>query len=139
VGITALTLTANPSSVDKGGSFTLTWSSTGATGAENCGASGGGADGSDWSGALSPAGSVTQMATTPGTFTYSIGCSEGGVQYSAEATVTVAAGAGGGGGGGGSGSGHGGGGAIGLLELALLAGIRSLRRRAGYAPPLSPR
>jgi len=133
VGITALTLTANPSSVGKGGSFTLTWSSTGATGAESCSASGGGADGSSWSGALRTSGSLTQVATTPGTFTYSIMCSEGGLQYSAEATVTVAAG------GGGGGSGHGGGGAFGLLELAVLAGMRSLRRRARGAWPPSPR
>jgi lysyl endopeptidase len=141
VGITALTLTANPSSVDDGGSFTLTWSSKGATGAENCAASGGGADGSHWSGALSTSGSLKEVATTPGTFTYTIACAEGGVQYSADATVTVAAGAGGGGSGGsgGSGSGHGGGGAIGLLELALLAGTRGLCRRGCSPWPPSPR
>jgi hypothetical protein len=144
VGITSLALTASPSTVKSGASFTLAWSSTGATGAESCAASGGGADGSNWSGALGTSGSQTKVATTAGTFIYTIVCTEGGVPYSTDASVTVTASSGGGGGGagaggGGGGSGGGGGGAIGFLELAFLAGMRGFALRTRKARPLSPR
>lgn len=125
------TLTANPTSVTSGSSFTLTWSSVGATG---CTASGGGADGSQWSGMLAPSGSTTQTASTTGSFTYTISCAAGNVSASSQASVTVSAPAGGGGGGG-----HGGGGGLGLLELgslAVLAGVRVARRRRFEQPAI---
>jgi hypothetical protein len=124
VNLTA-TLTATPTSVTSGSSFTLDWSSTGATG---CSASGGGANGSPWSGSLGTSGSVTQTATTTGSFTYMINCALGNEVAMGQAAVTVSAPAGGGGGGGG----HGGGGALGFLEvgaLAALLGLRAIRRR----------
>ena len=122
VNLTAA-LTASPTSVTTGQSFTLTWSSTGATA---CTASGGGADGTPWSGQLATSGSTTQTATTLGGFNYTITCPLGNVMATAQAGVTVSAPAGGGGGGGG---GHGGGGGLGWLELAPLATLLAARRR----------
>jgi hypothetical protein len=106
------TLTATPSSVSAGQSFTLKWSSYGATG---CTASGGGANGSPWTGQIGTSGSVTQTASTAGTFSYEITCTGNGQTASAQATVQVTAVPGGGSGGGG----HGGG--VGFLELVALA------------------
>jgi hypothetical protein len=118
------TLTTSPSAVTEGGSFTLTWSSTGAS---SCAASGGGANGSSWSGSLGPSGTATQTATADGTFTYMISCySAGNVITTSKADVTVSAATSTGGS---SGGGGGGGGALGVLELALLGAARTLRRR----------
>jgi hypothetical protein len=116
-------LTASPTSVTSGESFTLTWSSVGAAG---CTASGGGVNGPQWSGMLAPSGSATLTASAAGSFTYTISCAAGSASASSQATVTVSASAGGGGGGG---SGHGGGGGLGLLELGSLAALLGLRGR----------
>lgn len=111
------TLTANAASITQGGPLSLTWSSIGTT---SCTASGGGANGSAWSGTLATSGSVTQTTNTTGTFTYVITCGDGAETTSAQTIVTVSAS---------SSTGGGGGGAIGLLELALLGALRALRRR----------
>jgi acetyl esterase/lipase len=121
--------------VTTGNSFTLTWSSVGAT---TCMASGGGADGSSWSGALAAAGTATQTATVPGTFTYTVVCSAGNAstppqQVAIKVSAASSSSS--------SGSGGGGGGGIGWLELdslAALLGLGRLRRariRMGLAPP----
>ena len=120
-------LTASAPSVSEGSSFTLGWSSTGASG---CTASGGGANGMPWSGSLATSGTVTQSATTAGTFTYAITCQRNNEETAPQqVTVTVmSSGGASSSGGSSSGGGHGGGGAVGLLELAVLAGMRCLRR-----------
>jgi hypothetical protein len=118
VGTPSVTLTANPTSVTNGSTFTLNWS---ATSVSSCTASGGGANGVAWSGSLPPSGSTTQTASVNGSFTYTITCDS---PAQAQATVTVSAASSGGGAGGG---GHGGGG-LGLLELGSLAALAGLRR-----------
>ncbi len=118
------TLTASATAVTNGGTFTLTWSSAGATG---CTASGGGAGGTSWAGALATSGTATQTATSDGAFTYTLICSVGGVSTSPQdVTITVVTPSGGGGGS----TGGGGGGGIGLLELGSLAALLALRRTA---------
>jgi hypothetical protein len=122
VNLTA-TLDASSTAVTTGGSFTLTWSSTGAT---TCTADGGGANGTAWSGTLGTSGSVKQTATAVGTFTYTVNCFLGNTFASAQASVQVSAPP--------SGSvsqssGGGGGGGLGATELALLAALRALARR----------
>jgi hypothetical protein len=137
LSIQALTATLTPAntSVNTGSSFTLNWSSTAATG---CSASGGGANGASWSGALATAGMLTQTATTPGSYTYTLTCNAGGEMVTQEAMVSVTAPSGG------SSGGHGGG-ALGVLDLVLLAAgsARCLRRKhilsVPAAPPRSPR
>ena len=119
-------LAINPSFVTVGQGLTLSWSSLETTG---CMASGGGANGSAWVGALPVAGNATQTATTAGTFTYNINCSSssGSQPAQALATVTVKASSGTGGGGGG------GGGSLDWVELAALAAAVS--RRLRFAQP----
>jgi len=109
---------SSAASVAEGGSFTLTWSSQGAT---RCTASGGGADGTPWSGTLAPSGSVTQMATTAGSFEYTLSCGDGTVQTTQLLAVDVTAAKAGGGGG-----------ALDVWELAVLGTLlaRRSRRRA---------
>ncbi len=126
VEVLGATLTASATALTSGASFTLTWSSTGA---QSCAASGGGANGSPWSGTLATSGSVTQTASTAGTFTYTLNCTAGGEVATQTVTIKVAAASSGGGGGGG------GGGALSLLELALgLCGIGwTLRARLRFA------
>jgi hypothetical protein len=74
-GLKIVTLTeslnSNSLSVTRGGTFALTWTSTGAT---SCTAAGGGANGMPWSGSQPTSGSVTQKATTDGSFTYELDC-----------------------------------------------------------------
>ena len=140
VSIEALsaTLTVSASSIATGSPLTLTWWSSSAT---SCTASGGGANGSPWSGALPSGGSATQTATTVGSFSYQISCVNGSEVASAVQTVLVYAsgssssssssssgnvGVSGGGGGGG------GGGALELLDVALLAGLGLLRSRSRF-------
>jgi hypothetical protein len=128
--IVALTakLTSSASSVTTGSPFTLTWSSTGATG---CTASGGGANGSMWTGSLQPSGSVTQTASVAGTFTYTLVCSAGNLSTTPQqVTVQVSNASGTGGGSGGGGGGGSGGGALDWLELGALAALLALRRGA---------
>jgi hypothetical protein len=111
------TLASSATSVTNGSSFTLTWSSD----ANSCMASGGGANGSPWSGAQPTAGSVTQQATTNGSFTYTLECAiDHGAAIDQEVTIKVVAPSSGG-------SGGGGGGTLGVLEVALL--LRLIRRR----------
>jgi hypothetical protein len=111
------TLASSATSVTNGSSFTLTWSSD----ANSCMASGGGANGSPWSGAQPTAGSVTQQATTNGSFTYTLECAiDHGGAIDQEVTIKVVAPSSGG-------SGGGGGGTLGVLEVALL--LRLIRRR----------
>jgi hypothetical protein len=118
----SVSLTATPSQMAAGQSFTLTWSSSNAAG---CTAAGGGANGSNWSGALATSGSVSQTASTIGTFTYTLSCNSGALTGQSSATVSVVAASS-------SGGSHGGGGAFDLLDLGfLLAGLstRALSRR----------
>jgi len=121
------TLTANATTVTVGDSFTLTWSTVGAT---NCTAHGGGANGVPWSGSLPSSGSVTQTATTTGNFTYELDCGDANLMIAQQVAITVKAASGGGPTGGG-----GGGGSLSMSELALLAlwllRARNARRQAG--------
>lgn len=129
LSIQALTATLLPAntSVTVGQSFTLTWSSTAAT---SCTASGGGANGAGWSGPVSTSGTLTQTATTPGTYTYTLACQASNEQVMQEASVTVSAPNAVGG----NSGGHGGGGSLGFLELAALATLNAARRRARTSP-----
>jgi hypothetical protein len=119
------TLKTSASNVAIGSSFTLTWS---APGAAECTASGGGADGSPWSGTLAMSGSTTQTATTTGTFTYTLSCGgEGGVEAAPQqAVITVSAASSGGSGT--TGGGGGGGGEFSPIDLILAATLVALRR-----------
>jgi hypothetical protein len=119
------TLTASASSVTVGSPFTLTWS---APEAASCTASGGGANGTPWSGSLSNSGTVTQTPTTTGAFTYTITCAQGTATTSQQVTVTVKSSSTGGSSSSG-GSGGGGGGGLGLAELALLTALVAVRGR----------
>jgi lysyl endopeptidase len=138
LNIQALTATLSPAtiSVNTGNSFTLTWSSTAAS---SCTASGGGANGTGWSGAVNTSGTLTQTATTAGTYNYALACDAGNEQVNQVTTVTVTAPSSGSGSsssgdtGSGSTGSHGGGGSMGLLELALLAIGNALRRRSSFA------
>jgi hypothetical protein len=115
------TLTSSATSVTNGSSFTLTWSSTGAT---SCSAMGGGANGVRWTGPVPTSGTVTQTATTVGTFPYEVDCGSGNINTAQVVDITVNPASGGGS----SGGGGGGGGSIGASELALLAASWLLRR-----------
>lgn len=112
-------LTATSTQVTVGQSFSLDWTSSNTT---ECTASGGGADGSLWSGSLSTSGTTTQTATTTGTFTYTLTCDNGTTSTQAQIQISVASSVGGGGG-------HGGGGAIGLIELCGLITLCAARQR----------
>jgi lysyl endopeptidase len=136
-----VTVTATPASITNGEVFELAWSSAHAA---TCTGSGGGADGTNFSGPL-PATSSTQdrNATHVGTFTYTVTCTSpiGTAHASASITVSSAAGSGGGSSGGnGSGSGSGssteggrggggGGGPIDLIELLALGALVASRNR----------
>ncbi len=76
----AVTINAAPTSYVTGGSSTLTWSSTAAT---SCTASG------SWTGTEALGGSLIVSPTVPGTYTYTLTCSNGGGSTSSAATVTV--------------------------------------------------
>ncbi len=117
----AETLTASPTTVVAGSSFTLSWTSQNAS---SCSAGGGGADGKNWSGSLSLNSTTTIKSAVVGTFTYIISCSSGGQSTSASADVTVTAGSGGDSS---SSSGGGGGGGLGAGDLAVLAILGALR------------
>jgi hypothetical protein len=135
------TITPPTASVTTGSSFTLTWSSTAAT---SCMASGGGADGSTWTGSVGTSGTLTETATTNGTFTYIVTCSaENETTTAQQATVNVSTPSSGGSGASGSGTssggGHGGGGALGVFELALLGALTISSTFVARAPSLSKR
>ena len=130
------TLGATPISVASGQSFSLSWSSSSTSG---CIASGGGANGSAWSGNLPPFGSVTQTASVAGTFQFTVTCPAGTFAPAvahADVTVTSAGGTGTSSSGSSQGS-HGGGGVLTAAEvacLALLAGLARLGRRLPMPP-----
>lgn len=122
-------LTASPTTVTEGDTFTLKWSSTGATA---CAAGGGGATGGPWSGALATSGTANQTATVSGTFTYTVSCSVADMSTPPQqvtVTVSQASSSGTASGSSSSSGGHGGGGGLGLLELGSLATLLGLRRR----------
>ncbi|MBS0393883.1 MAG: SBBP repeat-containing protein [Proteobacteria bacterium] len=121
-------LTASPSTVSAGQSFTLNWASYYTTG---CVASGGGASGSPWSGNLPVFGSTTQAGTVAGTYTYTVSCPSGGASPVVATTQVVVSsssssgggggsGGGGSGGAGGNGGGGGGGGGVTPIDVTLL-------------------
>jgi hypothetical protein len=129
-------LSVSPTAVTNGQSFTLAWSSTNASA---CTASGGGANGSDWTGNLAPTGSQTQTASAVGTFMYTVTCNQGSASVQSQATVTVSAatsnsnGSGSGSGSGsasGSGSGTGGGGSLEVWDLMALLALLWVSRGA---------
>jgi lysyl endopeptidase len=116
-------LSDSAATVNTGGSFTLSWSSDGAT---SCSASGGGANGTPWTGSLATSGTQTQLASVVGKFTYTLTCSSGG-QSTQPQTVTIevlsvssATAA--------SGGGKSGGGGLDVLDLLLLAALQCRRR-----------
>lgn len=117
---------ASPATVTSGQSFTLSWSSAGASA---CTASGGGANGSDWTGSLTPTGSQTQTASAVGTFTYTVTCNQGGTSVQSQAMVTVSA-ASGSGSGTGSSSSKGGGGSLDVWDLMVLLALLWMSRGA---------
>ncbi len=80
----AVTFTANPTTVARGGNSTLTWSSTNAT---SCTASGG------WSGSKATSGNQT-IGNIQATATYTLACTGAGGSASRNATVTVSGGSG---------------------------------------------
>jgi len=114
------TLSASSVAVQDGQSLTLKWSSTDATA---CVASGGGANGTPWSGNLAASGSVTQTATTDGSFTYTVTCANGNKSAKAQVAITVSADTSS------SAGKSGGGGTISLLDLLALATACGFRWR----------
>ncbi len=76
----AVTINAAPTSYVTGGGSTLSWSSTAAT---SCTASG------SWSGTEALSGSLIVSPTVPGTYTYTLTCSNGGGSTSSSAVITV--------------------------------------------------
>ncbi len=83
-GVTLLGSTLTPA---KGTSFSLTWNEPNAS---SCSASGGGANGSSWTGALAIHGSVTQTASVAGVFTYALTCIVNGASRQSSVSITVA-------------------------------------------------
>lgn len=131
--IQALTASLSPAntSVNVGNSFTLTWSSTGAT---SCTASGGGANGMAWSGNVSTSGTLTQTAMTAGDYSYQLQCGiTHGLSVNAVAYVKVAAASSSSSSTGGS---HGGG-TLDALDLGVLAifALGHLGRRYRFERP----
>jgi hypothetical protein len=122
--------------VTVGKSFFLNWAARNVT---SCTASGGGADGTTWSGSPAlPSGTISITATTTGTFTYTMDCI-GLLQrntYRSQATITVdpAPPPPSGGNGGGAGSGGGGGGgsfdALSAGVLGIIGMLAAWRRRS---------
>jgi len=126
--VSSATLTVTPASVTVGQQFTLQWGSYYTTG---CTASGGGGNGSPWSGMVPIFGTATQTASTTGSFVYVITCANGTAPVKAQATLAVMSSSGSGAGGSTSGGG-GGGGALDWLALASLMSLAAdgIRRRA---------
>jgi hypothetical protein len=130
-------------SLTEGQTLTLTWSSTNAS---SCAATGGGANGSPWSGSLGISGTASQTASTVGNFTYTVTCTDS-LNSSAhnQVSVAVVAATSGGSSGSASGGSKGGGGALGLLETALLTCLLARRRlysrslEGRHRSPSSPR
>jgi hypothetical protein len=115
-------LQSNATSIATGQGFTLTWSSSNATA---CTASGGGANGTSWSGSVGVSGSVTQTATVIGSFTYSLVCTDFTVSSAPQQVIiNVSAPSSTG-----TSGGNGGGGSFGIPELALLVMLLGMRRQ----------
>lgn len=118
--ILSANLQVDKSSVALGDSFLLTWSSTGAS---DCTASGGGANGTPWTGSIGAAGTSSQAASVVGSYTYTVIC-DNGAQSTGPQSVTVvvsqqASGS--------STGGSHGGGTFGGIEFGLLSGLLLLR------------
>ncbi|HEY2808097.1 MAG TPA: putative Ig domain-containing protein [Steroidobacteraceae bacterium] len=126
----------SPTTVAVGDLYTLTWKASAA--AVDCSASGGGADGSAWSGSLAASGQQTYKATQAGTFVFTMSCDSAQGIVQGQITLTVTSASSGGGGIGGT-AGGGGGGALGLeLGGLLLVAQRRARRRAAARRGLNP-
>ena len=130
-----VTLSVSPVSVAAGQTFTLTWSSTNAT---SCFPNGGGAGETGWTGILATSGSLAQIASVEGVFTYTLTCSSAaGTNVQSQATLTVTAAstvtppiAS-------SGKSGGGGGKIEIRDLILLTvllGLTCMRRKSRQSP-----
>jgi hypothetical protein len=136
-GAPPLTATISaPTSAVTGTPFTVSWQTAEAT---SCIASGGGADGTSWTGSVTlPSGQITVTPTAAGSFTYTLMCvgQAPSDTMTVQATVRVTASSppsGGSGNGGGSSGGSSGGGAVdglalGILALAKVFGIYRRRR-----------
>jgi hypothetical protein len=125
------TFLVNSLAVKTGESFTLDWT---VESASACTASGGGADGTPWTGALElPKGTKTISATAVGSFTYKLDCVGllPRVTHHAEHTVTVTAPPPPPNSGGGSSSGGGGGGAFDKWSLFALMLMGAVGLRPG--------
>ena len=126
----AANLNVNERSVTIGDTFFVKWSSTDAT---DCTASGGGADGMSWSGSVGTSGTLSQIASVSGSFTYTIVCNNGAQATNPQSvTVSVAPQSSGGSGSSATGGSHGGG-ALDGIELVLLSAllwVRTSRRAA---------
>jgi hypothetical protein len=129
---------SGPGTVTLGDSFQYSWD---VPAASSCSASGGGANGSPWSGALATTGTLTQTASVVGKFTYALSCIINGESRQSSLALMVSKSGSSGSGSDGSaptGSGSSGGGALGAWEL-LLAGLMLLhlqvRARTTMARP----
>jgi len=125
-GTPTATLSASPSTVTIGQSYTLSWSSTNAWA---CMAGGSGPDGAPWSGLLATSGSqVIAAGASAGQLTATLSCSFGNQQSPLARSVVSVTPAGSAGGGGG-----GGGGTLDWMTLTVLAAMgvfnHAVRRR----------
>jgi hypothetical protein len=119
-------VTVSPDQVTTGQSVAISWTSTNAS---VCFASGGGADGSPWSGTIATSGSVSQTASVVGSYVYTVACNgPGGSTGEVGASVVVSVPSAGGGTGGKSG----GGGGSGVFDLTLLVLLLGIRRAFEY-------
>jgi len=129
-----VSLLASATTVTQGNPFLLTWSSTGTESPNgtigSCAASGGGASGSPWTGALADVDQISEPTKVAGTFTYTVTCTVGNASAKDSVTVTVKAPASTSSSAPTSSSGGGGGGGMSDLELALLAALRWVCRSA---------
>jgi hypothetical protein len=126
----ALTATISaPANAVTGTPITVSWQTDGAT---SCSASGGGADGTSWSGSVTlPSGQIAVTPTVAGSFTYTLMCvgQTPSDTKTVEATVNVTASSPPPSGG--SSGGHGGGGAFDWLALGILALAKTLGNYRG--------
>ncbi len=135
--VTAVTVSVSaPANALTGTAFTVTWQTGGAT---SCSASGGGADGNQWSGNVAlPSGQLIVTPTVTGNFTYTLTCvgQTPSDTATAHALVKVEASSTSGGT-----TSSGGGGAFDWVAIATLALAKSLTtwrsRRHGYATQAS--
>jgi probable HAF family extracellular repeat protein len=81
-----VTLLSSSSEPEMGASFTLTWN---VPSASSCSASGGGANGSQWTGPLAINGTAMQTASVAGTFIYTLTCIVSGESLQSSVALTV--------------------------------------------------